>query len=104
MKFHPGFFGDDPFKIIDGKMSRKRSNEKKHNNGSTNAESDDKLFFYENLPKIIEMPKLVETATSQDIVFPKSETNKNIQSIRGSLEYKTNNLPMSHEDNTNINI
>lgn len=29
LKFPPGFFGDDPFKMLDGRMSRKRSNEKK---------------------------------------------------------------------------
>jgi hypothetical protein len=28
LKFPPGFFGDDPFKVIDGRGSRKRSKER----------------------------------------------------------------------------
>lgn len=34
LKFPPGFFGDDSFKAIDGRASRKRSKER------TNTESD----------------------------------------------------------------
>jgi hypothetical protein len=28
LKFPPGFFGDDPFKVLDGRASRKRSKER----------------------------------------------------------------------------
>jgi hypothetical protein len=33
LKFPPGFFGDDPFKVLDGRASRKKSKERNGSEG-----------------------------------------------------------------------
>jgi hypothetical protein len=40
LKFPPGFFGEDPFKIMEGRASRKRSNEKSKNSTKIDQENE----------------------------------------------------------------
>ncbi len=68
LKFPPGFFGDDPFKVMDGRASRKRSKDKAGSEEGGDLEmsgtKQQNVISEKGLPKILEMPVLKQSGSN----------------------------------------